>query len=155
MNLSFLPLPQSWGGSYSPDAKLRTILTILIVVVVINAVNFVDGLDGLAAGIVGIAALATFAYSIALSQTSSGSRINVTAAVAAILIGMCLGFLPHNFNPAKIFMGDTGAMLIGLLLATSLITITSSVEPPPGSTSSRSSCRWCCRSRSWSCHWPI
>ncbi len=132
MNLSFLPLPQSWGGSYSPDAKLRTILTILIVVVVINAVNFVDGLDGLAAGIVGIAALATFAYSIALSQTSSGSRINVTAAVAAILIGMCLGFLPHNFNPAKIFMGDTGAMLIGLLLATSLITITSSVEPAAG-----------------------
>lgn len=132
MNLPFLPLPQSWGGSTSLDANLRTVLTIMIVVVVVNAVNFVDGLDGLAAGIVGIGALATFTYSIALSQTSSGSRINVTAAVAAILIGMCVGFLPHNFNPAKIFMGDTGAMLIGLLLATSLITITSSVEPAAG-----------------------
>jgi UDP-GlcNAc:undecaprenyl-phosphate GlcNAc-1-phosphate transferase len=129
MNLPWLPLPQFLGGSYSLDTTLRTVITIMIVVVVINAVNFVDGLDGLAAGIVGIAAMATFAYSVALSQTSGGSRINVTAAIAAILIGMCLGFLPHNFNPAKIFMGDTGSMLIGLLLATSLITITSSVEP--------------------------
>ncbi|MBP2705196.1 undecaprenyl/decaprenyl-phosphate alpha-N-acetylglucosaminyl 1-phosphate transferase [Microbispora sp. RL4-1S] len=129
MYLPFLPLPQFMGGATGLDSTLRTVITILIVVVVINAVNFVDGLDGLAAGIVGIAAMATFAYSIVLSQTSSGSRINVTAAIAAILIGMCLGFLPHNFNPAKIFMGDTGAMLIGLLLATSLITITSSVEP--------------------------
>ncbi|GAA0367573.1 MraY family glycosyltransferase [Microbispora corallina] len=129
MYLPFLPLPQFMGGATGLDSTLRTVITILIVVVVINAVNFVDGLDGLAAGIVGIAAMATFAYSIALSQTSNGSRINVTAAIAAILIGMCLGFLPHNFNPAKIFMGDTGAMLIGLLLATSLITITSSVEP--------------------------
>ncbi|MCC5574103.1 undecaprenyl/decaprenyl-phosphate alpha-N-acetylglucosaminyl 1-phosphate transferase [Microtetraspora sp. AC03309] len=128
MYLPWLPLPKDMGGSTGLDPNLRTIITIMIVVVVINAVNFVDGLDGLAAGIVGIAALATFAYSIALSQDSSGSRINVTAAIAAILIGMCLGFLPHNFNPAKIFMGDTGAMLIGMLLATSLITIISSVD---------------------------
>ncbi|GAA4563374.1 glycosyltransferase family 4 protein [Planotetraspora kaengkrachanensis] len=129
MYLPWLPLPQFLGGSTGLDTTLRTVITIMIVVIVINAVNFVDGLDGLAAGIVGIAAMATFAYSIALSQMSGGSRINMTAAIAAILIGMCLGFLPHNFNPAKIFMGDTGSMLIGLLLATSLITITSSVEP--------------------------
>ncbi|MGW5264359.1 MraY family glycosyltransferase [Microbispora sp. NPDC004025] len=129
MYLQFLPMPQSMGGSQALDTTLRTILTIMIVVVVINAVNFVDGLDGLAAGIVGIAAMATFAYSIVLQQTASGSRINGTAAIAAILIGMCAGFLPHNFNPAKIFMGDTGAMLIGLLLAASLITSLSSVEP--------------------------
>ncbi|GAB3888475.1 MraY family glycosyltransferase [Microbispora bryophytorum subsp. camponoti] len=127
--LQFLPLPQSMGGSQALDTTLHTILTIMIVVVVINAVNFVDGLDGLAAGIVGIAAMATFAYSIVLQQTASGSRINGTAAIAAILIGMCAGFLPHNFNPAKIFMGDTGAMLLGLLLAASLITSLSSVEP--------------------------
>lgn len=128
MYLPFLPLPQFMGGSTGLDSNLRTVLTIMIVVIVVNAVNFVDGLDGLAAGIVGIAAMATFAYSIALSQTTSGSRINTTAAITVILIGMCLGFLPHNFHPAKIFMGDTGAMLIGLLLATSLITITSSVD---------------------------
>ncbi|MCT9929073.1 undecaprenyl/decaprenyl-phosphate alpha-N-acetylglucosaminyl 1-phosphate transferase [Planotetraspora sp. A-T 1434] len=129
MYLPWLPLPQFMGGPTSLDTTLQAGITILIVVVVINAVNFVDGLDGLAAGIVGIAAMATLAYSVALTQTSSGSRINATAAIAAILIGMCVGFLPHNFNPAKIFMGDTGAMLIGLILATSLITITSSVEP--------------------------
>lgn len=134
MYLPWLPLPKDMGYSYSLDSTLRTLITIMIVVVVINAVNFVDGLDGLAAGIVGIAALATFTYSIVLSQTIGGAnepatRINATAAIAAILIGMCLGFLPHNFNPAKIFMGDTGSMLIGLLLATSLITIMSSVEP--------------------------
>jgi len=128
MYLPFLPLPQFMGGSTGLDSNLRTVLTIMIVVIVVNAVNFVDGLDGLAAGIVGIAAMATFAYSIALSQTTSGSRINTTAAITVILIGMCAGFLPHNFHPAKVFMGDTGAMLIGLLLATSLITITSSVD---------------------------
>jgi UDP-GlcNAc:undecaprenyl-phosphate GlcNAc-1-phosphate transferase len=128
MYIQWLPLPEFMGGPLSLDTNLQTILTILVVVVVINAVNFVDGLDGLAAGIVGIAAMATFAYSVALSQIGSGSRINVTAAIAAILIGMCVGFLPHNFHPAKIFMGDTGAMLIGLLLATSLVTIASSVD---------------------------
>ncbi|MBO3744568.1 undecaprenyl/decaprenyl-phosphate alpha-N-acetylglucosaminyl 1-phosphate transferase [Streptosporangiaceae bacterium NEAU-GS5] len=122
MVLQWLPVP---GSVVSFDMSTQAVLTIMVVVVTINAVNFVDGLDGLAAGIVGIGALATFTYSIALSWGSQESRINVTAAIAAILIGMCLGFLPHNFNPAKIFMGDTGAMLLGMLLGTSLITITS------------------------------
>ncbi|MFF4774517.1 glycosyltransferase family 4 protein [Microtetraspora fusca] len=126
--LRWIPLPGNY--TISLDDMLRPTLTVLVIVVTINAVNFIDGLDGLAAGIVGIGAMATFAYSIALSWDVMESRINMTAAVCAILIGMCLGFLPHNFNPAKIFMGDTGAMLIGMLLGTSLITITSSF---PGS----------------------
>ena len=124
LRLTYIPLPKDWGGSTSLDYTLSTIITILIVVVTINAVNFVDGLDGLAAGIVCIAGMATWAYSIFLKQSISGDRIATTAAIAAILIGTCLGFLPHNFHPAKIFMGDTGAMLIGLVLASSIVTVT-------------------------------
>ncbi|MEO3855247.1 MraY family glycosyltransferase [Acrocarpospora sp. B8E8] len=127
VTLRYLPLPSNMGGELSLDTNLQVVITIMIVVVTINAVNFVDGLDGLAAGIVGIAALATLVYSMVLSQNLQATRINLTAVVASLLIGMCLGFLPHNFNPAKIFMGDTGAMLIGLILATSLVTIISSV----------------------------
>ncbi|GGS95662.1 glycosyltransferase family 4 protein [Nonomuraea spiralis] len=124
LRLLYIPLPKDWGGSTSLDYTLSTIITILIVVVTINAVNFVDGLDGLAAGIVCIAAMATWAYSILLAQSMSVGNITTTAAIAAVLIGTCLGFLPHNFHPAKIFMGDTGAMLIGLVLASSIVTVT-------------------------------
>ncbi|MCK2221713.1 undecaprenyl/decaprenyl-phosphate alpha-N-acetylglucosaminyl 1-phosphate transferase [Actinomadura sp. ATCC 31491] len=124
LRLLYIPLPQNWGGSISLDPTLSTVITIMVVVVTINAVNFVDGLDGLAAGIVCIAGMATWAYSIFLAVNISGGRITTTAAIAAILIGTCLGFLPHNFHPAKIFMGDTGAMLIGLVLASSIVTVT-------------------------------
>ncbi|MEQ4718750.1 MraY family glycosyltransferase [Nonomuraea sp. B19D2] len=124
MRLTSIPLPEAWGGPTSVDLTLSTIITILVVVVTINAVNFVDGLDGLAAGIVCISGMATWLYSIIISQTISGSNITATAAIAAVLIGTCLGFLPHNFHPAKIFMGDTGAMLIGLVLASSIVTVT-------------------------------
>lgn len=129
IRLNYVPLPQNWGPSLSLDYNLSATLTILVVVVVINAVNFVDGLDGLAAGIVCIAAMSTWAYSIRLDQAIEDNRIGVTAAISAILIGVCLGFLPHNFHPAKLFMGDTGAMLLGLVLASSLITVTSAANP--------------------------
>ncbi|GAA2685080.1 MULTISPECIES: glycosyltransferase family 4 protein [Nonomuraea] len=112
------------GETISLPPDLSAVITILVVVVAINAVNFVDGLDGLAAGIVGIAAAATWVYAIFLDQNIELNRINTTAAITAVLIGMCLGFLPHNFHPAKIFMGDTGAMLLGLVLASSLVTVT-------------------------------
>nr|BFE87143.1 hypothetical protein GCM10020093_097440 [Planobispora longispora] len=124
VTLPWIPLPSDMGGVQSLDSMLRALITILIVVVMINAVNFVDGLDGLAAGIVGIAAMATWTYAIFLSTDFGNTSINATATIAAVLIGMCLGFLPHNFHPAKIFMGDTGAMLIGLVLASTMITIT-------------------------------
>ncbi|MFC4534419.1 glycosyltransferase family 4 protein [Sphaerisporangium dianthi] len=126
LTLLWIPLPN--GGTVSLDNTLTTIITILVVVVAINAVNFVDGLDGLAAGIVCIAAMATFAWTVALTDSLDQGRLSVTAAITAILIGMCLGFLPHNFHPAKIFMGDTGAMLIGLVLATSVVTVTGTVD---------------------------
>ncbi|MBG0828326.1 undecaprenyl/decaprenyl-phosphate alpha-N-acetylglucosaminyl 1-phosphate transferase [Planomonospora sp. ID67723] len=124
VSLPWIPLPTSMGGLYVLDSTLSPLITIMVIVVMINAVNFVDGLDGLAAGIVGIAAMATWTYSVALSKDFGNTSINVTAAVTAVLIGMCLGFLPHNFHPAKIFMGDTGAMLIGLVLASTMITVT-------------------------------
>lgn len=122
MSLTSIPVPG--GAGYNLDSTLQAIITILIVVISINAVNFVDGLDGLAAGIVAIASLATFAYSIALSWDIQDTRINSTAVISALLIGMCAGFLPHNFHPARIFMGDTGAMLLGLVLAASMVKVT-------------------------------
>ncbi|MEI6622067.1 MAG: MraY family glycosyltransferase [Actinomycetes bacterium] len=117
------------GGTLLLDPMTSVLLTVLLVVLTVNAVNFVDGLDGLAAGIVGIAALALFAYSYLLSVNFQIERATLATLICAILAGMCLGFLPHNINPARIFMGDTGSMLIGLLLAASMITLTGRVDP--------------------------
>jgi UDP-GlcNAc:undecaprenyl-phosphate GlcNAc-1-phosphate transferase len=113
--VSWLPLPG--GNTYIPDTDQATLLTILIVVATINAVNFIDGLDGLAAGIVCIAAVSFFIYYYTLTKVIQMSALDAPALASAILIGMCIGFLPHNFSPATIFMGDTGSMLLGLLLA--------------------------------------
>jgi len=117
------------GGTFVLDPLTTVLLTVLIVVVAVNAINFVDGLDGLAAGIVGIGALAFFAYSYLLSFEYGFTRATIAALVSAILAGMCAGFLPHNLNPARIFMGDTGSMLIGLLMASSVITLVGQLDP--------------------------
>ena len=117
------------AGTLLLDPLASVLLTVLIVVLTVNAVNFVDGLDGLAAGIVGIAALALFAYSYLLSVTNEIDRATLATLTCALLAGVCMGFLPHNINPARIFMGDTGSMLIGLLLAASMITLTGRVDP--------------------------
>jgi UDP-GlcNAc:undecaprenyl-phosphate/decaprenyl-phosphate GlcNAc-1-phosphate transferase len=96
----------------------------VVVVATVNAVNFVDGLDGLAAGVVGIGAVAFFAFSYKLAD-ANGETLAITAALlTAALGGACLGFLPHNFFPARLFMGDSGSMLIGLVLAGSALTLT-------------------------------
>ena len=104
-------------------------LTILVVVVTINAVNFIDGLDGLAAGIVGIGAAAFFLYYYTLTKRLGLDEQTDPALASAILAGVCLGFLPHNFHPARIFMGDTGSMLLGLLLAYAPISSLASLDP--------------------------
>jgi UDP-GlcNAc:undecaprenyl-phosphate/decaprenyl-phosphate GlcNAc-1-phosphate transferase len=114
---AWLPWPGGSGRIFIPSPDEKALLTILIVVATINAVNFIDGLDGLAAGIVAIAAASFFAYYYSLTKLVDISSLAAPALVSAVLIGMCVGFLPHNFAPAKIFMGDTGAMLLGLLLA--------------------------------------
>ncbi len=113
--LSWLPEPGNGTLILTPNQS--TALTIFLVVATINAVNFIDGLDGLAAGIVCIAAVAFFVYYYRLTQVYHLPEQAVPALASAVLAGACLGFLPHNFYPAKIFMGDTGAMLLGLLLA--------------------------------------
>ena len=125
--LSWVPTPGSGEFLLSPNQAL--VLTILIVVVTINAVNFIDGLDGLAAGIVGIAALAFFAYSYTLLRVAGVPLQSAPALASAVLAGLCIGFLPHNFYPARIFMGDTGAMLLGLLLAYAPISSTATLDP--------------------------
>jgi UDP-GlcNAc:undecaprenyl-phosphate/decaprenyl-phosphate GlcNAc-1-phosphate transferase len=113
--LGWLPMPGNSTLVLTPNES--TALTIFLVVATINAVNFIDGLDGLAAGVVCIAALAFFAYYYRLTQVYVLPEQAGPALASAILAGACLGFLPHNFYPARIFMGDTGSMLLGLLLA--------------------------------------
>ncbi|MFG2091640.1 MULTISPECIES: glycosyltransferase family 4 protein [unclassified Spirillospora] len=122
-----IPLPT--GESLSLPPAYGVPLTVLVVVATINAVNFIDGLDGLAAGVVGIAALALFSYAYLLSRTNGLTTLTAATLIAAVLFGMCAGFLPHNFSPAKIFMGDTGSMLIGLLLSASTIMLTGQFDP--------------------------
>ena len=101
----------------------------IIVLVSINAINFVDGLDGLAAGIVAVAAGAFFIYAYVLSVELGLERATLATLVSVVLVGMGLGFLPNNLFPARIFMGDTGSMLLGLLLAAATITLSGQVDP--------------------------
>src|SRR3984957_5100517 len=129
-----------WSGAYLPwipwpgretvllEPDLAYTLTILLIVATINAVNFIDGLDGLAAGVVGISAVPFLIYSYTLTNSVGIPSQSVPAVVSAVLAGMCLGFVPHNFNPARIFMGDTGAMLLGLLLAYGPIESTATLD---------------------------
>ena len=126
--VSLLQLPI--GGVTLLSAPTMMAITILVVLVSVNAVNFVDGLDGLAAGIVGIGAVAFFLYSYALQRGQFPDDFSSLATlVAATTVGCCVGFLPHNAHPARIFMGDSGSMLLGLLLATATIAATSTVDP--------------------------
>ncbi len=82
-------------------------------------INLIDGLDGLAAGIVAIASAAFFLYSWRLGDLDLLSQPNPGPLIAVITAGISVGFLPFNFNPARIFMGDGGAFVLGLLLASS------------------------------------
>lgn len=118
------------GGLTIGSSRLSLVSTVLVVVVAMNAVNFVDGLDGLAAGIIGIGATAFFGYVYVLTRlTSPGSYASLAAVVVAALIGICVGFLPHNFHPAKIFMGDSGSMQLGLISAAGTVIVTGQVDP--------------------------
>jgi len=103
----------------SPD--LAAFVTVVTVVVLANAMNLIDGLDGLATGIVIIAGSAMFLYSDRLLKAGLLDGSNIAPLVAVIAVAISLGFLPHNFNPARIFMGDAGSMFLGLLLAVTTI----------------------------------
>ena len=125
ISVAWLPI----GGVFVLDPVTSVLVTVVIVVVTVNAINFVDGLDGLAAGIAAISATAFFAYSYLLSVVEGFERATLSTLVSAALVGACLGFLPHNFYRARLFMGDTGSMLLGLILATSTITLLGRVDP--------------------------
>ncbi|WP_369172389.1 MraY family glycosyltransferase [Streptomyces sp. R28] len=127
--LTILWLPIPGFGSVALTQWQGTLLTVALVVITINAVNFVDGLDGLAAGMVCIASAAFFLYAYRVWVSYGIEAAAPATLFAAILMGMCLGFLPHNMHPARIFMGDSGSMLIGLVLAAGAISITGQVDP--------------------------
>jgi len=86
-------------------------VTVIWIVAITNSVNLIDGLDGLAVGVSTISSIAMLIISLMVSEIND-------ALIMAALTGACLGFMPYNFNPAKIFMGDTGALLLGYILAT-------------------------------------
>ncbi|MFV0373984.1 MraY family glycosyltransferase [Microbacterium sp.] len=104
---------------------LSFLVSVLAIVVVMNAINFIDGLDGLVAGVALIANAVFFAYTYLLMRDYGfTSYANLAAFMAVVLLGVCLGFLPLNWNPARMFMGDSGALMIGLLMACSALAVT-------------------------------
>jgi UDP-GlcNAc:undecaprenyl-phosphate GlcNAc-1-phosphate transferase len=117
-------LPSTDGGSIWTFSQTQSALvTVLITVVLANAMNFIDGLDGLLAGVATISALAVFIFSVHQFLVSENDTVgSQPPLIAAALMGACVGFLPHNFYPARIFMGDSGSMFIGLATAASIIT---------------------------------
>ncbi len=115
---SVLYIPFGGVGTIVLDQTSSILLTLALTVSIVNAMNFVDGLDGLAAGLGLITALAICAFSVGLLRDHGGDVLFYPPAViSVVLAGACLGFLPHNFHRARIFMGDSGSMLIGLMLA--------------------------------------
>ena len=112
-------------GQFSLDRPQAALLSVVVVVATVNAVNFVDGLDGLAAGVVGDRRGGVLRLRLQARGRQRARPCAITAALlCAALGGACVGFLPHNFFPARIFMGDSGSMLIGLVLAGSALTLT-------------------------------
>ena len=105
----------------SPD--LSALATVLWVVLLANALNLIDGLDGLATGIVAIAATTFVLYAVRLGNEGLLFEGNPGALIAVLVAGICLGFLPHNVHPARIFMGDGGALMLGLLMAASTVSV--------------------------------
>lgn len=125
VKMLWIPLPNS---IISLDESISIAITVFFIVLCTNAVNYVDGLDGLAAGVVAIGALAFFLYSYILVAELALPRATTASLLTVAIAGICLGFLPHNFFPARMFMGDSGAMLLGLLLATSTISLTGQID---------------------------
>jgi UDP-GlcNAc:undecaprenyl-phosphate GlcNAc-1-phosphate transferase len=124
MGVRFYYFPGADGTQFSLDDVQGAVLTLVVVIGTMNAVNFVDGLDGLAAGVVGIGAAAFFLYCYFASAQANLTLATTGALLSAALAGACAGFLPHNFHPARLFMGDSGSMLIGLVLSASALTLT-------------------------------
>ncbi len=128
-SLQIVSLPIGPGRIAALSPTMSLIITVLAVVLVMNAVNFIDGLDGLVAGVTIIAGSVFFVYSYLLSIDTSQTAFNLASLVMAVLLGATAGFLPFNWHPAKLFMGDGGALVIGLLMAVSTISVTGQIDP--------------------------
>ncbi|GGI13876.1 undecaprenyl-phosphate alpha-N-acetylglucosaminyl 1-phosphate transferase [Galliscardovia ingluviei] len=128
----------SWGGlevvslpfgsliAASPSVSMA--ITAILIVASINAVNFVDGLDGLSSGIVAIGGIAFAIYSYIIARNSP-SYASLATMIDVALVGICVGFLLHNWHPAKLFMGDSGSMLLGYLVTCASIVMTGRLDP--------------------------
>lgn len=124
-------MPVGWIPVGSEAMQIA--LTVFAVVLTMNALNFVDGLDGLAAGVALIGGSAFFVYSYLLTRTiNQFDYANLATLLMALLVGACLGFLPFNRFPARIFMGEVGAMLLGLLMAAAAVAVTADVKALDG-----------------------
>ncbi|SKB09219.1 UDP-GlcNAc:undecaprenyl-phosphate GlcNAc-1-phosphate transferase [Aeromicrobium choanae] len=121
LHFVYLPLPNTYLGL---DQAQAMILTVFLIVATANAMNFVDGLDGLAAGMAAIGSIAFFVYAFVLAVENGETRAVAAAILTIALAGACLGILPHNFFPARMFIGDSGSMLLGFVLACSSISLT-------------------------------
>ena len=123
MGVTWFQFKVPLAGLVQLSPEWTPLLTALWVIAITNAVNLIDGLDGLAAGVVAIASGALAVYGLHLQYLGNLPADNIGPLIAVVTCGICLGFLPHNFHPAKIFMGDGGALLLGLLMAASTMLI--------------------------------
>jgi len=139
MVLVFLGATMFWlkiplAGTVVLSSDVTPLITALWVIGITNAINLIDGLDGLAAGIVAIASGALAVYGLRLVELGVLQPTNLGPLIAVITCGVCLGFLPHNFNPARVFMGDAGALFLGLLMAAATMEIGGRTEGVSGQT---------------------
>jgi UDP-GlcNAc:undecaprenyl-phosphate GlcNAc-1-phosphate transferase len=121
VRLEYFRVPFRGVGALSMSPDVSALATIAWIVLIVNAVNLMDGLDGLAAGVTAIAAATFFVYTYQLSAQGLTGPEPTAALLSAVIVGITLGFLRYNFNPARIFMGDSGSMVLGFLLATSTV----------------------------------
>jgi len=117
-------IPTGGNTYFLLDPSQGALLTGIMVVATVNAVNFIDGLDGLAAGVVGIGALAFFAFCYGITRINQVDRATTAALLSVALAGACVGFLVHNWNPARLFMGDSG-----LVLSASAVSLSGQFQP--------------------------
>lgn len=126
VRIYWIPLPDR---IIALDDASSILITMFFIALCTNAVNFVDGLDGLASGVVAIGALSFFSYAYFLAYEHELVRATTASLITVATAGICLGFLLHNWHPAKMFMGDAGSMLLGLLMAMSTISFTGQIDP--------------------------
>jgi UDP-GlcNAc:undecaprenyl-phosphate GlcNAc-1-phosphate transferase len=134
LGVTMLWLKIPFGGALVLGPSITPLITALWVIALTNAINLIDGLDGLAAGIVAIASGTLCVYGLRLEALGLLLNSNIGPLVAVVTCGICLGFLPSNFHPARLFMGDAGALLLGVLMSAATMVIGGRTPPASGVT---------------------